>query len=341
MADDSLGIEGYSEEDARFTGSRFATVRDAIFANPYDPPLPRYDVTLGRLLGGAFLAAAKRAVDSHADLRWGPDRKGFRRLLHPNGVCLTGLWEITEKTDYSGYFRQGSRGLVVGRYSTCCTETRRGHSRSLSLVGRIYPTTDPEHPTPQPTANFITQQDLGGDYSASINEAVLRNALDTRSWRRGLTGIPALLRTGLVFLKADKQPSFRQVYQIAELGKPPGEPTRAPEFMQLTVDPAQPVIPGEGLDFRDEVLAQIFDPGDPQLKRKLVFRVATSNQSITRGIPVYEKHEIINWHKISKITFDNAVASYNSDFVLNFNHPIWREDRNDPATATRPPKAGP
>ena len=62
----------------------------------------------------AFRQATERAVDSAADLRWGPDRKGFRRLAHPNGICLTGLWQITEDTHYSGYFRNGSRALVVG-----------------------------------------------------------------------------------------------------------------------------------------------------------------------------------------------------------------------------------
>jgi hypothetical protein len=69
-----------------------------------------------------FRQATERAVDSAADLRWGPDRKGFRRLVHPNGICLTGLWQITEDTGYSGYFRNGSRALIVGRYSTCCRE---------------------------------------------------------------------------------------------------------------------------------------------------------------------------------------------------------------------------
>jgi len=33
--------------------------------------------------------------------------------------------------------------------------------------------------------------------------------------------------------------------------------------------------------------------------------------------------------------FDNAVASHNGDFVIHFSHPTWRNDRNDPTTATR------
>lgn len=39
-----------------------------------------------------------------------------------------------------------------------------------------------------------------------------------------------------------------------------------------------------------------------------------------------------NWKRIGKITFDSAVASYNTDNVIHFHHPRWREDANDPAT---------
>jgi hypothetical protein len=33
--------------------------------------------------------------------------------------------------------------------------------------------------------------------------------------------------------------------------------------------------------------------------------------------------------------FDNAVVSYNGDAVIHFSHPTWRQDHNDPTTATR------
>jgi len=143
------GIEEYTAEDEIYQGSTFREVVDALYENPYqrvwggenEPPLPIYEVTLQSLLirilsraHGLFRTATARAVDSHADLRWGPNRKGFHRLLHPNGICLVGEWRITSPTDYSGYFATGSAALAVGRYSTCCTETRRaaraGHSPS-------------------------------------------------------------------------------------------------------------------------------------------------------------------------------------------------------------------
>jgi hypothetical protein len=347
---DSFGIEGITDEDRAYRGSRFSEVRAALFANPYqqvwgaagESPLPVYRVTLASVLRGIlpfgrrylFRDATARAVDSSADLRWGPDRKGYRRLIHPNGICLTGLWEITEDTGYSGYFRKGSRALIVGRYSVCCDETRRGRVRSLSLVGKLYPTTDPDHGEPLRTASFITQQDLGGDFADYINDVETRNAPDTTASRRG-RGVGILIVEGLVFSLVDRKSTIRQLYQIAELGKPAGEPTHAPTFMRLLVAPEQPRIPGNDLDFRDEIMAQIYDNGDPAPKRRLTFHIEVTDDGETHGLPVRERRTFRNWRRIGKIVFQDAVASYNGDFVIHFHHPTWRDDQNDPATGTR------
>jgi hypothetical protein len=350
METEYFGSEQLTEEDRAYAGSRFSEVRDALFANPYqklwgregEPPLPIYEVTLANVLRGIlpfgrphlFRQAVERTVDSRADLRWGVEGKGFRRLLHPNGVCLTGLWEITEASEYSGYFKKGSRALAVGRYSTCCSGTRRGRTRSLSLAGKLFPSANPNHREKLHTASFFTQQDLGGEQTDYINDAELRNAPDTRAWRRG-AGLPVFLLEGVNFLRADKEPSIRQLYSIAELGKPQHESTRTPQFMRLVVSPEQPRIEGEALDFRAEIMAQIFDPGDPIPKRRLVFHIEVTDDGATQGTPVFERRTFENWRRIGKLSFDNAVVSYNGDFVIHFNHPTWRDDRNDPSTATR------
>lgn len=274
MREDDFGIEGITAEDRAYNGSRFSEVRDAVFANPYqqvwgrpgEPPFPHYEAKESNLLKGLFSfgqsylfgQASKRTVDSHADLRFGPDGQGFRRMIHPNGVCLTGLWEITEETNYSGYFRKGSRALVIGRYSTPTTEIRRGELRALALSGKLYPTADPNHAGPLRPASFITMEDIAGQHTSYINDAELRSAPDITVWRR-----PFLAFVGIVFFIIDKRATLRQVYEIAELGKAANEPTRSPEFMRLIIASDQPRIEGENLDFRDEVMGQIFDKGDP------------------------------------------------------------------------------
>lgn len=338
----NFGTPQMTDEDRAYGGSRYREVVDALFANPYqrvwggsgEPELPVYEVTFPIVASPQFHQATERTVDSGADLRWGPDRKGSRRIVHPNGICLMGHWQVSEETDYSGYFAKGKTALVVARYSTCCTETRRGHTRSLSMVGKLYPSTDPDHAAPLHTANFMTQDDIGGVDTDFINDVELRNAPNTTVSRRG-TGAPTLLATGLTFMKVDKQPTIRQLYAIAELGKPAGEPTRAPEFMRLVVAADQPRIAGDALDFRDEIMAQIFDREDSTPKRKLTFSIDLTDEGETNGPATEERRTFRNWRRVGTLTFDNAVISYNGDFVLHFNHPTWREDRNDPATATR------
>jgi hypothetical protein len=345
----SIEIEGTTGEDTAFRGSTFREVSDAVFANSYqrvwgapgELPLPVHKVTFASVVHGvlrsgrtALLKAAERTVDSRADLRWGPDGTGFRRLLHPNGICLTGRWQISEPSGYSGYFADGKTALVIARYSTCCTETRRGFTRSLSMVGKLFPTADPNDTRPVRTANFITQQDIGGDRTDYVNDAELRNAPDTTVLRRG-TGLPVILLTGMALTRADRMPSIRQLYEIAELGKPAGEPTRTPEFLRFVVAPEQPRIPGEKLDFRDEIMAQIYDRGDPTPKRTLTFLIEVTDEGRTSGPPVRERRTFRNWKRIGRIVFDRAVASHNGDAVIHFSHPTWRDDRNDPATATR------
>src|SRR5262245_16076096 len=348
MPDVEIGSEQFTDEDRLYAGSRFRDVVDALFANPYqkvwghegEPPLPIIEQTIkfvfGGLLGSAtrFERATARSLDSGADLRWGADRKGFTRFLHPTGVCLVGRWQITEDTPNTGYFRKGSSALVVGRYSSGGGGNQRGRIRSLALVGKIFPTTDPGHPERLRTANFITQQDIGGELTASINDAKLRNAPDVTVFRRGAAGT-LLIRVASVFRRTDQEPTVRQLYQVAELGKPAGEPTKCPAFMELRIAPGTPVIPGDDLDVRDEVMAQIFDRGDPAPKRKLTFTINVTDDGQTSGTPFRVRRTFQDWRQIGTIVFDNAVVSYNGDAVIHFTHPTWRLDRNDPSTGTR------
>jgi hypothetical protein len=82
-------------------------------------------------------------------------------------------------------------------------------------------------------------------------------------------------------------------------------------------------------------MAQLYDRGDPAPKRRLVFMIDVTDDGTTRGPNFFQRRTFANWTRIGRMVFDEAAVSYNGDFVIHFNHPTWREDRNDPATATR------
>jgi hypothetical protein len=105
--------------------------------------------------------------------------------------------------------------------------------------------------------------------------------------------------------------------------------------MRLMVAPDQPRIEANNLDFRDEIMAQIFDRGDPIARRRLTFNIEVTDVGRTTGTPLRQRRTFQDWRQIGRLTFNNAVASWNGDSVIHFNHPTWRQDRNDPATATR------
>ena len=143
-----------------------------------------------------------------------------------------------------------------------------------------------------------------------------------------------LFVTGLAFMFADREPTIRQLYSIAELSKRDDEPTLSPEFMQLTVQSTYVPSPDPEIDFRDEILHQIYDPGDSVPKRKLTFAIEVTDEGTLRGL-LTKRRTFKNWQGIGRIEFTEAVASYNTDFVLHFPHPPWRTDRNDVRTQHR------
>ncbi|WP_050031080.1 hypothetical protein [Verrucomicrobium sp. BvORR034] len=338
--------------DRQFTRSTFAEVKKQLFdpalrdgasqqpyyhtwGGPNEKPLPVYSITAGRLVT-SLLAASRRTLRTRAVMRWGDDHKGFRRLLHPNGIILSGEWKINDAppgTNYTGYFKPGSRALALARYSTTAKETHAGKWRSLALVANLYPTTDPNDAAAYPTASLITQEDLGGTTTYSIREAVLTNSPPVTPWRRG-AGIFSFIITALKLLRADKQPLERQLYEISEFttGAPVSNPS-CPRFIKLTTAKGTVEVGGEGVDFRDEILAIMYDRGDATPKRPLVFDVAVSDVGERSNIT--QRVHGQKWTTIGTLTFTEAVASYNGDYVFHVPHPRWRDDRNDPKSVAR------
>ena len=105
--------------------------------------------------------------------------------------------------------------------------------------------------------------------------------------------------------------------------------------MRLTVSKETPQVGGDGADFRDEILGIIYDRGNPKPQRKLIFDIEVSDSGKKHGFGI-EWLTGQHWTGIGQIIFEDAVASYNSDFVIHFHHPVWRNERNDPESIARP-----
>jgi hypothetical protein len=336
-----------------------------VWGGRYEPPLPEHKVTYLSVFWGAlpcigtdfFSKAAQRTVDSFADLRPGNGGEGFQRLVHPNGICLTGTWEITEKSDHTGYFEQGRQGRIVARMSVGSSDTHRdGANKSFSLVGTLFPTMDKtEKVLP---ANFFTQSNLGATPIESILDAEMRNTPDIQALGRGLE-VAILLRTSMALGKGDRIPTERQVYSIAELDKPEDQPVRSPRFMQLRASEGN-FRSIRHRDFRDEIMSYLYEPGQrydyaqheklnalgelvdhrDNADRELVFDIEVSNNGETQGTMANRRWAIRDWQKVGQIRFNDAVISRNSDGVIHFHHDKWRDDRNDPSTTMPPLRNG-
>ena len=299
----------------------YEEVYAAVFSDPYygkswkgPGQLPVYKQSLTTLVNRLFSreaplgllgAAADRTVRSGADLRWGNNRKGVRRLLHPNGICLCGAWQINAAPPgaaYTGYFAKGSEARIIARYSTGGSQPLGGHYRSLSLVGKIYPPADAENVSNAP-ANFFTQQDIATTFSNSIHDAILTNSPPVSPWNRG-KDIFQLFWVGIVLAVADKRNTERQLYEIAELGKPINEKTSCPRFMRLTVSEQTPRSNGTGVDFRDEILGILYDAGEScPSGRQLIFDIAVSDAGQKHRFAGIEWLTGQQWTRIGNITF--------------------------------------
>jgi len=101
----------------------------------------------------------------------------LEKLLHPNGVCLSGTWEITEPSNYTGYFAQGKQGLIIGRASTTLTNTKEGRNRGFGFAGKLYPTMDPSETAK--TANFFLIDVLFGTHAKHYLDVALTSEAKT------------------------------------------------------------------------------------------------------------------------------------------------------------------
>lgn len=299
-----VGTSYAADSEEPFSGSVYDEVWSTVKATPYTT-LPSYSVTNASFYKGRnwvmagvnqLFKDAKRTLSDEADLL-----PSFQKLVHPIGVCFAGTWTITEKNDYTGYFAQGSRALIIVRASEAMGQPLNTGLRALGLAGKIFPTADPKDSKPCVTANFFTVDDLGGVKADSYLDLAKTNAPPLSKHLSTFFGLPMLITITDSFRSADKNPGERQLYPIAELGLEDVGSAVVPQRMSLLAENIE--RPGQA-DFRDEL------------------RLANFNGALRFSISVGTKEAVT---KIGTIELTDEALTSECDHELHFHHPKWRE----------------
>ena len=290
--------------DDSYQGSTFKEVRDQVFSDPYTT-LPMYVITLGTLFSGVsnlILQASRKRVADSSDLA-----PHFQKLIHPRGIALTGTWNITEKSNYTGYFAEGSRALIVVRCSVLMYNSRQGQTRGFGFAGKLFPTMDPEKRVK--TANFVTIDVLAGTKARYFTDVALTNA-PPLGFNFDLFRLFGVVTAGTgAFIRADLNPFARPIYPVAELGLPPRAAVRSPKWMMVRA------WPGSGqadrVDFRDELRVEHY------ANKTLRFDISVASKRLASG----ER----DWRRLGHIDLTESVTSDSADHRLVFQHPRLRK----------------
>jgi hypothetical protein len=276
-----------------YDGSTFAAVKEIVFDCPYRE-LPHYPVAGPADVLQLFNAAARNLADRR-DVR-----PYFDKLIHAHGICYAGVWEIDRESGYTGYFKKGSKGLLLARLSVAGTGLRRGQRRAPGIAGKIFPTMDPSQKV-RP-ANFVTVAHLSGSRARHILDIEMTNAPTI-----GLDPAAVFINR-VIFRLMDTRPGYRLLHPIAALGVPVGEPVKTPDLMLLAAPGTINRVRAE--DFRDELRLNNYP------ENRLVYNIHVKNFSDER------------WTRVGTITFTEDAVSEGGDKRLHFWIPSDLPSRN-------------
>lgn len=260
--------------------------------------LPQYAMNIQSVFqfgSTALENAAQRTINDKSDYL-----ERLPKFLHPNGVCVVGTWEMNEGLPYTGAFAGGTKNLFIGRVSVAMQETTRGHGRGFGFAGKVFPTMNPDEVVD--TENFFSVDVLMG--------TKVPRYLETSTTNEPEIGFDFwLIKLGLkiasALSKADENPGFRPVKNLASMGLAAGTAPKFPKWIRYK--PAASVK-NDQADFRAEVLQAVRD------NHELVIQVdgsdTTKDRSASQG-----------WKPLGRIHITEAMASYGCDRRLHFAHP--------------------
>jgi hypothetical protein len=272
-----------AQPPGEYRGTSFAELRRVIWCDPYSK-LP-YQLGLGPLKFVTFFNHSSRNLSDRRDLL-----PYFDKLIHANGICLTGTWEITEDSPYTGYFAKGKKGLLLVRASVAGLTVSAGTRRALGFGGKLFPTMEPEEQ--QYPANFVVVSHLSGIRSKHITTIDMTN-MPTR----GFDPLANFV-SRVVFRLLDTRPDWRQLHPISTLGLSPGDRVCTPDLMLMRLSANMPKIAAK--DFRDELRVRNYPAG------RLVYDILVRNFGEA------------SWNRLGTMSFTEDVVSESGDKRLHF-----------------------
>ncbi len=325
-----------------YEGSKFTEVWRKISATPYTPenrPTRGLNDLVQEIIARdvALTGDAPKAKEArNAELRKRADQtlndrtdyydEDFTKLVHANGICLKGTWNIDQANPYSGYFEQGKTGLLIARASVAMFDTNKNKNRGFGLAGKIYPASDDAVAGERSlkTANFFTVHDLGGERNVLFTAVSFTNQPPTAFNFALLRFLFYIMELAKDFKAADAEngnvdpdPGVRQLFEISELGLDEMQAREAitPTCMRIKARAGQA---NDKSDFRDELNLSDYAGG------KLTFDIYADSP-----VPKLECGALseTDWlgKKIGYIEFTASAASSTCDKRLHFHHPKWRE----------------
>jgi hypothetical protein len=266
-----------------YRGTTYRYVKDATWSGPY-AELPRHK-GLGLDTMGQLFADAARNMHDKRDIR-----PHYDKLVHSHGVAYAGIWKIDRESPYTGFFKNGSEGLLIARISVAGPFLHQGARRALGIGGKIFNTRNPDEWVWP--ANFVVVSNLTGSRAKHVLDIPMTNYLST-----GIDPFANLIAR-VVFRSVDTRPAYRQLFPISTLGLRPGDPIVTPDLMMLKVASGTPRV--DAKDFRDEIRLARYPEG------KLVFDILVKN---------FDERE---WSRLGAIVLTEDVVSEGSDKRLHF-----------------------
>ncbi len=306
----ALSTVSQAEAPQTYEGSLFSEVWDQVKSDPY-ASLPQYEVKVSNFFNGLkdlMLENSKRTLSEQSDVL-----PHFDKLVHPNGICLKGTWNITAQTPYTGAFSSGTKALIIGRASTALSNTKANENRAFGFAGKIFLTEDEFHKQPLKTANFFTIEDLGGTRKKHFLDSVNTNDIikispTLTAFFKGLEGLVVVRDFPLAEGSNLQTALIRELYPVSELGLAPGQQASTPTWLKIEAATDMPRI--DENDFRDELNLSNYPEG-------LRFDISVASKGSRFGDKA--------WQKIGSIDVEETIVSDSCDHRLHFAHPRARK----------------